>query len=154
MDTYYRGRGDITWDAMQRAMGSEKRVELTEEQVRAVLDELPRTYASGRVSTRKLSETLSQWLPYTGARYGSDTRQAVTATLSEYMATVTRIPSIVERQRIALAFSQSLLTHGLIERDHLMLQLDMLNEAGAGRIVWEAEITPQNTIIVRARLNA
>lgn len=148
----YKGRGNVSWDAMQRALETNKPAEINEATVRAVLEELPSSLPSGQLSTQRLSQTLSLWLLYMGARYGSDTRQAATVTLSEFMETVSRTPSISGRQQIALATSKSLLSHGLSERDHLMLQLDMLNEAGNDRIVWEAVYTPERTILVRARL--
>lgn len=148
----YKGREGVSWDAMLKALSEEKRAALTESLAANVLDELPTILPTGRLSTRPLSETLSLWLVYMGARYGSDTRQTAGVTLLEFMATVNRTPNISERQRIALTTSQNLLTHGLSERDHLMLQLDMLNEAGAGRIEWEAVYTPERTILVRARL--
>lgn len=153
MTDVYKGRVGVSWDAMQRHLNVNKTQALSEAEVRAVLDQLPTVYPNGRVSTQKLSETLSQWLPYVGARYGSDARQTVARTLSEFMETVSHIPSISERHRIALTISANLQTYGLNERDQLMLRLDMLNEAGLDKVVWEAEVTPQSTILVRSRLN-
>lgn len=140
------------WNAIETLIKEAVAGEMTLEKARAVLNDLPAIQPIGRLSTQRLSETLWQWSLHALALYGSDTQAMVDATLSEFMVTVSHTLNIVERQRIALDFLKKFENFGLSERDYLMLKLDVLNEAGNDRIVWEAEVTPGGAMIMRSKL--
>lgn len=147
-------KGEMSiWDAMRRVAATGKPTPISREEADAVLSELPTTYPIGRVWTPSSSEELSQALLYVGARYGLATAETVASTLSAYTGTVSPTQSIAERQRIALKFSNGLVSSGMRTRDELGFRLYMLNHAGQERIVWEAEVRPNKNVVIRSRLN-
>lgn len=140
------------WDAMVKQLNEGKPTALNEAEARAVLNDLPKIFPTGRLSTPKSLQELSELLPYVGGRYGLDTRLMVDASLSAYMATVTRTPNLQERRESAWNSWRELQSAGMNERDNLVFGITLLNHAGAGRIQWEAETLPNGVIRVRSKL--
>lgn len=139
------------WDAMIRDAASVKGLALSGKTASEVLDDLPTIFPIGRISTVDTLSGLSDWLLYTGARYGLDTRVTIQHMLSAFTEMARHTPNIVERQRSAMSYLRVLETTSLVSRDKLDATLIVLNIAGRPRVKWEAEVMEGGIIRVRSR---